>query len=517
MCPVDDRIVNVAGPVSFSGFPVDPHSTRNLTAAQSGLTKRDLGKLEVAWAIGFPQTPSLGVGAAVMGDTLFIHGAGKLLALDAARGCARWVKDSSSRNTPQIAELEGRKVLVFADLRATVHVRDAATGDELWAANARPANGQGSVRGGVIVYRGKVIVPISASGVGTAMNGTFECCTGHGAVVALALKDGKRLWEYDTMKEAEYTGQTSKTGIKMRGPSGAPVWALPTVDEVRNHVVIVTGENTSFPGTDTSDAIIALDADTGKQAWRFQAMGSDIWNMACNDRDLPNSGPNCPRLYSWGSEGRDFDFGSTPILVRGVRGHDLIVDGQKSGEVWAVDAATGKLIWTRRLSEGTTLGGNHWGVAVTGDRMIVPIADSLFTKEEQSIHSKAGVYALRLTDGSIAWSYAAKPDCAPARAANLVACDTKDGFSAAPLVIDGAVVAGSLDGKLLILDGANGRVLNTLDTSGPIVTRNGIPGKGGTIDSHALSAGDGMVFVTSGYGAFGQTPGNVLIAFKPKP
>jgi polyvinyl alcohol dehydrogenase (cytochrome) len=32
-----------------------------------------------------------------------------------------------------------------------------------------------------------------------------------------------------------------------------------------------------------------------------------------------------------------------------------------------------------------------------------------------------------------------------------------------------------------------------------------------------VTAGDGTVFVTSGYGAFTQTPGNVLIAFRPKP
>ena len=44
---------------------------------------------------------------------------------------------------------------------------------------------------------------------------------------------------------------------------------------------------------------------------------------------------------------------------------------------------------------------------------------------------------------------------------------------------------------------------------------NGVPGKGGSIDAHAISAGAGMIFVTSGYGSFAQTPGNVLVALKP--
>ena len=41
-------------------------------------------------------------------------------------------------------------------------------------------------------------------------------------------------------------------------------------------------------------------------------------------------------------------------------------------------------------------------------------------------------------------------------------------------------------------------------------------GKGGAIDSQSIAAGDGAVFVGSGYGQFNQQPGNVLIAFRPR-
>ena len=72
----------------------------------------------------------------------------------------------------------------------------------MWKADARPANGIGGVRGGVVVHKDKIIVPISASGVGQGQNPTFECCTGHGAVVALSRATGSGLWEYHTMEEA---------------------------------------------------------------------------------------------------------------------------------------------------------------------------------------------------------------------------------------------------------------------------------------------------------------------------
>jgi polyvinyl alcohol dehydrogenase (cytochrome) len=518
MCPAGDRQIDATRPVSFGGFGVDSHSTRSLSAARSGLTKAGLAKLQVAWAIGFPRTQNMGTGMAVMGETGFLAAGGKLMALDTAKGCARWVKPIASRSTPQIASLDGRKVLLLASGRNDLVMVDARTGDTLWSVDAKPTGVQGiGIRAGVIVYKDKVIVPYSASGVGTAQNAKFECCDMHGAVVAFSLRDGKRLWEYHTMKNAEYNGQISAAGVKQRGPSGAPIWALPTIDEKRNRVIVATGENTSFPGTNTSDALIALDLDTGKAAWVFQAMGSDIWNMACNDYDLKKSGPNCARLFGSGAgsnQGRDFDFGATPILVRGVSGRDIVVDGQKSGHVWAVDAATGKLIWSQRIGFGSALGGVHWGVASDGEQVFAAVADSIPSADAPKV-SKPGVYAFRLRDGKPMWSHPAAPDCAGERGKAVVSCDAKYGFSAAPLVVDGQVVAGRLDGKLVVLDGKTGAVVRTVDTLGPVATVNGVAGRGGSIDSHAISAGDGMIFVTSGYGSFGQTPGNVLIALNP--
>jgi hypothetical protein len=36
------------------------------------------------------------------------------------------------------------------------------------------------------------------------------------------------------------------------------------------------------------------------------------------------------------------------------------------------------------------------------------------------------------------------------------------------------------------------------------------------VDKSVIAAGAGMVFIASGYGAFGQPPGNVLLAVRPK-
>jgi polyvinyl alcohol dehydrogenase (cytochrome) len=511
MCAADKRAVDVSKPIVSYGFNVDRNQTRSLTAQQAGIKKADLKNLEIAWVLGFPGQGS-GTGASVLGDTMFVTGGGRLLALDTSSGCVKWSINVSSRNTPSLGEIDGRKVVALSVGR-DVLVVDAKNGEKNWQASGQATDNVGSIRGGVVIYKDKVIVPISASGVGAGGRATFECCVGHGAVVALSTKDGSKLWEYHTMPSAQYTGKVSKTGVKQRGPSGAPIWSFPVVDEKRNLVIVTTGENTSHPGTDTSDAVIALNLDTGKEAWKFQAMEADIWNMACN-ATKETSGPNCP----WNIEGdegtgRDFDFGAGAIIAKGAEGKDVVLAGQKSGDTWALDADTGKLVWNVRFGEGTPLGGVHWGITTDGERLFAPISDPIFAANQVP---RPGIFAVDVKTGKEVWGFDAKPNCDGERGKAVANCTKKFGFSAAPITVDGAVIGATLGGDVVILDGKNGEVLNTLDTIGAKKTFNGVEAKGGSVDAHGISAGAGMIFINSGYGGFNQTGGNALIAYKPK-
>lgn len=510
MCAPDKRGVSASASIVSQGFGVNASQTRSLTAAQAGLSKSQLANLEVAWAIAFPGQGN-GSGASILSDgTVFITGGQRLVAIDAASGCAKWSYAINSRNTPAIGEINGRKVVAVA-LARDLHVLDAATGSLVWKASSQPINGSGgAVRGGVIFANDKVIIPISASGVAAAMNPRYECCTGHGSVVALNAADGSHAWEYHTMPEATYNGQVSSLGVKQQGPSGAPIWSVPVFDAKRNLVIVTTGENTSHPGTDTSDAVIAINADTGQVAWQFQAMAADVWNMSCGAD--PSKGPNCP--VQFGGDGRDYDFGAGAVLAS-VNGKDIVLAGQKSGHAWALDADTGKVLWSDRVGEGTALGGVHWGIATVDNKVVIPINDPALAGSNPK--AKPGVYTFDIATGRPGWSYAATPNCEGARATAVSGCTSRFGFSAAPVVVDGAIVGATLGGEVIILDGADGRVINRIDTVKPFTTLNkDVAGKGGSIDAHAISAGAGMIFINSGYGQFGQTGGNVLIAYKAK-
>ncbi|MDD9889059.1 MAG: PQQ-binding-like beta-propeller repeat protein [Gammaproteobacteria bacterium] len=510
MCAVGDRQVDLNQPVAFTYTDSDGNNPRHLTADQAGLTTSDLSNLELAWAVAFPATSGMRAAPVIIGDTIFYSAtdAGRVFAFDVQSGCAKWVYEPGTRLRSSMAYgvIDGQGMLVFSDMPAgmpaRIHAINATTGAALWVADGQASNNVGMLTGTPVIHDDRVIVPVSGSGVITGGNPNYECCENHGAVVALNVRTGAKLWEYHTMPAAEYTGQVSSTGVRQRGPSGAPIWTTPTIDEERNQIYVTTGENTSHPTTNTSDAIIALDLDTGEEKWVFQALANDMWNFGCTAR-----GPNCIILEDTNSV--DYDFGGPAVLVD-TGDRELLIAGQKSGDIWALDPVSGQMIWNQRVGEGTALGGNHWGIAVNTERAFMTINDPGGTGR-----SRPGIYTYFVGTGEPSWFYEVQPECNEQRSDKLRRCENLYGFSTTPLSVDGAVIAGGLDGRLFVFDSDSGAVLFEYDTVQEYETVNGVEGSGGSIDSHSIAAGSGMVFVGSGYGQFSQVPGNVLLAFRP--
>lgn len=510
-CPAERKTVDLSGPETWTRFGIDYAGSRRMDAKRAGLTTAELGRLEVAWALGLPQTNALRSAPVIVGSTLFYSAsqAGYLLALDTQTGCIKWsLKTPRPMRTSLTYGQLGRggpKALIVGDLAGQVLAVDAQSGRLIWSAEGRH-DPEAVLTGAPVLWRDRIIVPVSAMDVARAGNPNFACCKVHGAVVALNAKDGARLWVAHTMPDAKPTGGRNAAGAEQWGPSGAPVWSSPTINERRRVIYVGTGQNTSHPATATSDAIWAVDAMKGATRWFFQALSNDVWNMACS------RGANCPAAV--GSVRKDFDFGSQTIVARDSRGKEILIAGQKSGDVWGL-SPDGREVWRRNLSPGSPLGGVHWGLASDGARVFAPIADPV----------GAGLHALDVSTGEVLWRRllgdascrdlgqdggAAADRAAFAKCRNI-------GMSATPLVIDGAVLAGTLDGKLMVFAAEDGELIATLDTARTFETLNGVPGQGGSIDSHSIFAGDGLLFVGSGYAQFGAPAGNVLVAYRPKP
>ena len=518
MCAADKRGVDLSARPAQVGFGVDTDNSRKMTAAQAGLTGRQAVNLEVAWVFAMPKTSGIRGQGVVVGSTLFYPAgqANYVVALDTATGCVKWATPTPTgpRNSLAYGRLgkNGPMGLVGGGADGDLVALEAKTGKLVWKAD--PRHDKTVPLSGSAIFAGdRLIVPISAIDVANAMRPNFECCKGHGAVAAVDPANGKVLWTWHTMETAKLLGRKNSQGVDLYGPSGAPIWSSPSVDLKRGVVYAATGENTSPPATGTSDSLVAIDLATGRQKWVFQALANDVWNMSC-PQGPPAPGatlkPNC----FFGAEGsvmRDHDFGGGPIIWRGKSG-ELILGGQKSGDVWAVDAATGKQVWRQRFGKGTALGGVHWGIATDGVRLFAPIADPGVPAPVGA----AGLYAIDIASGKVAWSWKATADCDNGRKARVGACDTRFGISAPPLVVDGAVIAGGLDGRLYVFDAVTGKLLATHDTAVAYQGVNKLAGHGGSIDAAGPFAGAGMVFVGSGYGSFGQMAGNVLVALRPK-
>jgi len=506
MCAAGDRTVDLDGPVSFTFTTSDGNNPRHLSAEQAGISKADMGDLELAWAVAFPETSSMRAAPVIVGNTIFYSAtdSGRVFAFDTDTGCAKWVYESGGRLRSSMAygTVDGQGILVFGDMPGMVYALNASTGEALWVKSGQATDNQAMITGTPVIHEDRVIVPLSGSGVLTGGNPNFECCTNHGAVTALNINTGEKIWEYHTMPTADYTGMVSETGVKQRGPSGAPIWTTPTIDAERGQIYVTTGENTSHPTTNTSDAVIAIDLETGEERWVFQALENDMWNYGC-----AAGGPNCIILEDTNSV--DYDFGGPAILVD-TGDQDLLIAGQKSGDLWALNPDTGALVWNQRVGEGTALGGNHWGVATDSERAFMTINDP----GGMGTDLRPGLYSFFVGTGEPSWFYEVSPDCAN-RSSRIRNCEARAGFSATPLSVGGAVITAGLDGRLFIFDADSGELIFQYDTVVDYETVNGVEGYGGSIDAHSIAAGAGMVFIGSGYGSFQQVAGNVLLAFKP--
>ncbi|HWK54327.1 MAG TPA: PQQ-binding-like beta-propeller repeat protein [Hyphomicrobiales bacterium] len=510
-CPAGRSAVDTGKPTIWTqGFDLRNH--RRLSAEQAGLTTAQMGKLQLAWSMAFPSTANMRSQPAVVGNTMYypIVDSGQLFALDIGGDapCVKWVyeHDVPLRTTIGYHTMDdGTPVLVLADAAAHVLLLDAVSAEVLWDASVKVTS-VSNVTAMPVLYGDKVFVPISSGELNMGAAPDYECCTSHGAVVALDAATGARVWVYHTMEDAQPTGM-SRVGTQQWGPSGAPIWTAPAIDERRGLLYVGTGENTSAPATDTSDAILALRLEDGGLAWKFQATPNDIFLTGCmNDPD----GPNCPPAYSIN---KDWDFGAALMLAQRSDGSDLVLAGQKNGVVWALDPDDGELVWNTKIGPGGAMGGVHWGMAFDGQRVFA--ANNMSTGPTAD-GAAPGLHALDVNSGSMLWSYLHQPDCSGNRRQELRSCDSNYGMSAATLLVDGAVVQGSNDGFVKVFDAQRGEPLFTFDTARSFDTLNGVEGHGGAIDNFSIWAANGTLFVQSGYGLMG-VPGNVLLAFKPAP
>jgi alcohol dehydrogenase (cytochrome c) len=361
-------------------------------------------------------------------DTVYVQDLrSNVFALDGGSGTVRWEHRFKFLNDGPngLALGDGR---IYGETDSDAFALDAATGHELWRRHLTSQTEQ-FVDVAPVYWKGLVVI------------GTVGYVPGgRGAVYALDAKTGRTRWRFDTIKEP---------WAKPLDAGGGGIWDPVSIDDEGRLYVGTANPDPwggspelpnggAFPGPALyTDSLVVLDARTGELLWYDQVTPHDV-----RDHDFQATpivaGDNVigagkgGRVIAWNRESRRRvwtasvglhlnDVGPLPRrtvkvcpgLLGGVETQmayaddrvfvpvvdlcfpesavtsthlDSVDPADGKGSVVALDAATGKQLWTRRLSSA------NFGCATVAN-------DVVFT---QTYDGK--VYALSSDDGRVLWT-----------------------------------------------------------------------------------------------------------------
>lgn len=181
---------------------------------------------------------------------------------------------------------------------------------ELWP-------GEIQISSAPVIARGLVIV-------GSAIGDNQRAAAPHGTVRAYDALSGRLVWSFDPVPRDAADPAAASWGEAWRTVGHANVWAPMSVDEARG-LVFLPGSSPSpdfFGGERPGDnrhanAVMALQAETGRLVWSFQTVHHDVW---------------------------DYDLPAQPVLATiNVAGapRDVVIQATKQGFIFVLDRETG--------------------------------------------------------------------------------------------------------------------------------------------------------------------------------
>ncbi|HMD35461.1 MAG TPA: PQQ-binding-like beta-propeller repeat protein [Vicinamibacterales bacterium] len=489
----------------WNGWGPTLENTHFQSAEAAGLTAEQVPRLALKWAFGFPDTTSAWAQPTIVGGRLYVGSQnGTVYAMDPKSGCVIWTFTANGgvRASISIGSIDSptssmRTAAFLSDQKGWAYALDAATGKPIWS---KKVEDHPLIRltGSPALYDGRLYVPTSSYEEAGKSPG-YACCTFRGSVVALDAKTGDVLWRAYTIGEVPHVmkhsdgrpdGTAGRGSVVSWGPAGGAIWSAPTIDRKRG--VLYVGVGNTYAGAITqpmANAVVAIDVKSGKVLWAKQVAAPDIYGCRVGEA-------NCGER-----PGPDFDFGSSPALAKLPDGRDVIVIGNKSGIGYAMDPdKQGAILWEYRAGKGGALGGIEWGAAVDTEQAYFPVADG-------NSPTPGGLHAVKLATGDRAWFTPPAPvKCTAGRGCN-------GAQSAAITVIPGIVFSPSMDGAVRAFSTKDGSIVWEYDSNHEFQTLNGVRARGGSMNGPAPVVVGGMLYVNSGYGAFGSRTGNVLLAF----
>ena len=300
----------------------------NRYTALTQIGKANVGRLSMAWRTNIADDGQQEAAPIIWNGTLYVstpHDG--VLALDASNGKLRWQSPYNPKYVLLYAVnrgvglADGKVFIATQDCR--VIALDAATGKSLWNVQGCRDTSNSFYSMAAYVYKNQIIL-----GTGGGDNGTL------GLVSAFRIKDGKRLWDWQTIPGPGTPGHETWPGDSWQHGGGA-VWSGLAVDQGSDTLFVAPGN----PGPD-----MILKGRKGENLYTDSLVALDI------------SGPQ-PRIKWYykilQNDTHDDDPAMIPVLFDGqVNGQTrpLVAIGDKAGNFLLLDRATGKVVHRLALS-----------------------------------------------------------------------------------------------------------------------------------------------------------------------
>jgi alcohol dehydrogenase (cytochrome c) len=491
------------------------------------ITPRNVAKLHPAWIFQTEVKESLETSPIIVNGVMYVTTSfSHVYALNAQTGEEYWhYKHPLGPITTYCCGPNNRGVAVYEDkvflatLDSKLVALDAKTGNKIWQTDiADPELGYSETMAPTVV-KGKVLIGTNGGEYGI-----------RGFVRAYDAKDGKLLWNFDTIPEnsvgvwatKDATGrdmhrdiQAEKDALAKNGDPykklGGGVWQNPAVDLATNRIYFVVGnpspdlDGALRPGDNLyTDSLVSLDLDTGKYVCHFQYIAHDVW---------------------------DLDAVSPPVLVdardKGGKVIAAVIHAGKTGHIYVHDRKDCSLIrfsdamvpqenmWTLPTPQGARMlpganGGVEWSPITVNPQLNLAYAINLHQPMTYTVTSSP------YPDGKLWLGGAFKTIPGEEQSGNITAVDYNTGKirwqvkTPQPMIggilatASGLVFAGEGNGRFRAYDAAKGTVLWTFNAGAGV---NAPP------SSYTVGGKQYIVVGAGGNVQLDYKRGNAIIAF----
>jgi len=332
------------------------------------------------------------------------------------------------RTAISIGQVAGKWFAFFGDLRGQVYGIDATTGKPVWKMKADPhpmtyITAAPNLFDGRL-YVGVASREETGGGPGYAcctFRGSvlaLDAATGKQIWKTFTIPDEARPTIDSGMG----------AGLKIWGPSGGSVWGAPTVDPVKRAIYVGTGNDYTAPEPKTTDALMAFDMADGHVRWVQQMTREDVVYMPCSTPQEPLKCPHgpdydfgsSPILSNLPGGGRILMAGQKSGIVHGVDPDNdgkilwqtRIAQGGNEGGIEFGMATDGRLLYApvSDFKFKVAMAGEAGRASIIGIPMLM------------DPNSGGGLFALDPATGKIVWHAPPSdchgdPHCSPAQTA----------------------------------------------------------------------------------------------------